>query len=161
MLFSSTAIHGLYALCYLSHQQRGTPISAAAVASAVCIPKDYASKVLKRLADAGLVDSVIGRGGGYALAKELRDIRLIEVLDALNPPEETDRLRPRSCMGAPSKMCVAHRGLLWVNARVRRALGNETLAALVGPACGNEGAPVSTHISCIEESENHNVIAIS
>lgn len=157
MLFSKTAIHGVYALCYLSRQQRGAALSAADVAAAVGIPKDYTSKVLQRLADAGLVVSVIGRHGGYALAKELRDISLVEVLDGLNPPEEENRLRPRSCTGEPSKMCEAHRGLLWLNARVRRALSNETLAALVGQACSHEGIPVSTYPHCVSEKENHDV----
>ncbi len=149
MLFSGTAIHGVYALCYLSRRQRGTAASAAEVATAVCIPKDYASKVLRRLVDAGLVDSVIGRGGGYALAKELGDISLLAVLDALNPPQNEDRLRPRSCQGEPSRMCAAHRELLRLNARVRRAMSNETLAALGRPAGSRQDDQVSTYISCV------------
>ncbi len=160
MLFSGTAIHGVYALCYLNRQPRGTVVSANAVATAVGIPKDYASKVLKRLVSAGLVDSVIGRCGGYALAQELRKISLVEVLDALNPPEEEDRLRPQSCKGEPSRMCTAHRGLLRLNGRVRRALSNETLAALAGPVCSHEYSPVSTYPYCISEEENHNVVAV-
>ena len=161
MLFSSTVIHGIYALCYLGRQQRGKAVSAAADASAVCIPTDYASKVLKHLVRAGLVDSVIGRCGGYALAKGLRDIFLVEILDALNPPEDEARLRPRSCKGEPSNMCAAHRGLLRLSARVRRSLSNETLAELVGPVCSHECIPISTHISCVFEEENHNVVAVS
>ncbi len=161
MLFSATAIHGIYALCYLNRQQRGTAVSADEVATAVRIPKDYASKVLRRLVDAGLVDSVIGRGGGYALAKELGDISLVVVLDALNPPQNEDRLRPRCCHGEPSRVCGAHRGLLRLNARVRRAISKETLTALVGPVGSHQDAPVSTYISCVSEKENHNVVAVS
>lgn len=161
MLFSSTAIHGVDAMCFLSRQRRGTVVSAPAVATEVRISKDYASKVLRRLVGAGLLVSVIGRCGGYALAKKPRDISLVEVLDALNPPEEEDHLRPRASKVEPLSMRMAHSGLLRLNARLRRALGDETLAALVGPVCSHERSPVSTYISCVSNEENHNVVAVS
>lgn len=161
MLFSSSAIHGIYALCFLSRRQRGTVVAASELGAAVGIPKDYASKVLRRLVDAGLVDSIIGRNGGYSLAKELKDIGLVEVFDALNPPAKEDRLRPASCKGEPSRMCAAHRGLQLLNARVRRAISNETLAELVGSVCTHEYTPVSTFPYCKPEKENRNVVAVS
>lgn len=46
--------------------------------------------------------------------------------------------------GEPSRMCAAQRGLVRLDARVRRALGHETLAELVGPVCSQERTPVST-----------------
>lgn len=136
MMFSRTAIHGIYSLCYLNRSKGDGAVSSASVSAALGAPVQQTCKVLQSLCGAGLVRSVRGRGGGYVIAKRLDKIRLIDVLDALNPPENEETLRPRSCRGARSaRMCSAHRGLLKLNDRVREALGAQTLGALVGSVC--------------------------
>ncbi len=160
-LFSGTSIHGIYALCYLSRQPVGSVCSSAVIADALGVRQDVALKLLQRLSGAGLITSVCGRRGGYMLPRSLEDISLIEVLDALNPKEDEDRLRPRSCTGEPSQMCGAHRGLLRLNARVRSALGKETLAILVGSLCIYEDAPAGSHFICKSEKENQHAVTVS
>ncbi len=140
MLFSRTAVHGIYALCFLKRQENGTPLSAPVVAASLGIPRDQASKVLQSLNNAGLVDSIRGRFGGYVVTKSLNEIPVVEVLDALNPPEEDEHLRPRTCNRNPKRMCNAHRGLQRLNERVRDALLGETLAELDGTVCHNVDA---------------------
>ncbi|HEX7368683.1 MAG TPA: SUF system Fe-S cluster assembly regulator [Rhodanobacteraceae bacterium] len=44
------------------------------------------SKLLKRLAQAGLVDSFRGVAGGYRLARSAKDISLAEIVEALDGP---------------------------------------------------------------------------
>ncbi|HEX5489275.1 MAG TPA: SUF system Fe-S cluster assembly regulator [Rhodanobacteraceae bacterium] len=44
------------------------------------------SKLLKRLARAGLVESFRGATGGYRLARSARDISLAEIVEALDGP---------------------------------------------------------------------------
>lgn len=58
MIFSRTAVHGIYAICYLSRQRVGDVIPSAQVAAAIGITQTHAAKVLKRLATAGVVSSV-------------------------------------------------------------------------------------------------------
>ncbi len=135
MLFSRTAVHGIYTLCYLNREGSGTSLSSPAVAAALGIPRDQASKVLQGLNNAGLVKSIRGRRGGYVLTKALEEIPVADVLEALNPPEDDEHLRPKSCTHDATRMCGAHRGLLRLNDCVRRALANETLAGLEGSVC--------------------------
>lgn len=137
MLFSRTAVHGIYALCYLNRAKSGTSLSAPRVALALNIPRDQASKVLQSLNNAGLVQSIRGRRGGYTLMKSLDEISVIEVLDALNPPENDERLRPKTCKRDPTRMCSAHKGLRRLNDRVRKALIGERLAGLAGTVCSD------------------------
>lgn len=44
------------------------------------------SKLLKRLAQAGLVESFRGAAGGYRLARSAQDISLAEIVEALDGP---------------------------------------------------------------------------
>lgn len=137
MLFSRAAVHGIYTLCYLNRAASGTSPSSPMVAASVGIPREQASKVLQRLSRAGLVRSIRGRRGGYVLVKKLEDISVVDVLDALNPPENDERLRPKTCKRDSTTMCQAHHGFQQLNDRIRRVLGNETLAGLVGSVCSD------------------------
>lgn len=144
MIFSRTAVHGIYSLCYLSRQRPGAVLTAAAVGAAVGITKEHASKVLKWLAAAGIVSSVRGRQGGYALSRQLDEISLIEVLDALNPAQDRSRLQAESCTGTRARLCSAHRGLLRLEDRVWKTLAGETLGGLAGSVCAIVDASMNT-----------------
>lgn len=137
MMFSRTAVHGIYALCYLNQQNDSIPVPSLSVAGALGIPQDQASKVLQSLNNAGLVDSTRGRSGGYVIARELKQIYLTEVLDALNPPDNEEHLRPQSCSHCqnPKKMCDAHMGLQNLNDKIRKVLSQETLGSFSGSVC--------------------------
>ena len=47
------------------------------------VPPAYLAKHLQALAQAGIVESVAGRKGGYRLARAAYDITLIDVIDAV------------------------------------------------------------------------------
>lgn len=152
MLFSRTAVHGIYALCYLDRAKSGTPLSSHAVATALGIPRDQAAKVMQSLNTAGIVQSIRGRCGGYAMLRKLDEISVIDMLDALNPPEDDERLRPKTCKRDSSRICDAHRGMRALNERVRQALAGETLAGLAGTVCselGTSSREGRTEIACV------------
>lgn len=157
MLFSRTAVHGIYTLCYLNREKRGTSLSSPAVAAALGIPRDQASKVLQGLHNAGLVASIRGRRGGYVLMKQLEEISVVDVLDALNPPEDDERLRPKTCKRDSTRTCSAHRGLRRLNNRVRQALAGETLAELAGTVCHDLDIPSReprADLVCVTQGES-------
>ncbi|GAF82337.1 unnamed protein product, partial [marine sediment metagenome] len=90
MVLGKTLIHGVYVLCYLSRQERGTVVSSEAVAQAVGVPAEHARKILQSLGSAGLVASVRGRAGGFLLSRELEQVSVLEVLEAVSPPVAQD-----------------------------------------------------------------------
>ncbi len=140
MLFSRTAVHGIYAICFLDRQEAGTVTSASKVAAALGITQTHALKILKPLAAAGVVTSVRGRRGGYLLTKTMAEVLVVDILDALNPSVNESRLRAKSCRLGLAKLCSAHRGLLVLEERMRSSLANETLAALAGSVCTEQEA---------------------
>jgi Rrf2 family protein len=148
VIFSRTAVHGIYAICYLSRQRVDVISSSEKVAAALGITQTHAAKVLKGLATAGVVSSVRGRNGGYALTKKMEEISVVEVLDALNPSEDESRLRAESCRRDKARLCTAHRGLLRLEDRMRSALARETLEGLAGSVCTDEDALASVRLAC-------------
>lgn len=157
MLFSRTTVHGVYALCYLNRARTGKPLSSHAVAAALGIPREQAAKVLQSLNHAQLVQSTRGRRGGYVLMKPLDEISIVDVLDALNPPEDDERLRPKTCNRKSGRLCSAHRGLLELNERARQALVGETLASLAGTICHVLDTPMCeprAELVCVTQGES-------
>jgi len=61
------------------------------LAEATGIPKSFAHKILKRLADAGLIFSSTGRTGGFRLSKDPKRIALRDVVEAVQGPVSVSR----------------------------------------------------------------------
>ena len=79
------------------------------------IPGNYLSKVLQSLARAGLLDSQRGRNGGFRLARAPQDIKLFDILSAVEPMQryETCILGHKECRD--SDACPIH--FMWKKAR--------------------------------------------
>ncbi len=99
------------------------------------IAEPTVAKVLKVLAQAGLVEGVRGPRGGYRLIRPLASVPLSEVIVAIDGP-----IALTACVDGGSGMCEAEgicpvRGR-WdpVNDAIRRALSGITLGDLAPPA---------------------------
>jgi FeS assembly SUF system regulator len=90
------------------------------------------SKLLKKLQRSGLVASTRGSHGGYQLARPATDITAANILDALEGPFAiTECSGQQSACGLQTSCNVGH---AWqrVNAAIRRALTDISLAELAG-----------------------------
>ncbi len=84
MIQTDSGKYAVRAMAYIAAREDPTqPISAAEVAEAEEIPPYYLAKVLQDLARAGLLSSVRGRGGGFRMTRDPGQIRVMEVLDAV------------------------------------------------------------------------------
>ena len=149
MLFSKTMVQGVYVLCHLSRKEPGTVVPSGPIAEAMNVPPEQTAKILQALARAGVVRSVRGRRGGYALAKPPEEITIGELVDALGPEDDEARFDSRNCPLMPEQRCKAYFGLRRLHGRVREFLGTETLAPLIADACELDGdvAPSETNAS--------------
>ena len=73
---------GLHAALLLS-KGTGEPTTTAEAAKALKVSAAHLSKVFQRLAKAGIVTAVRGPKGGYLLGRPLSEIRLLDVLEAI------------------------------------------------------------------------------
>lgn len=90
-LLTQTAVYALRALSRLASLPPGESAPATTVAQSANVPLPYLSKVLRRLAQRGLLVAQRGHGGGYALARPAASISFLEVLEALGEMPDSGR----------------------------------------------------------------------
>jgi len=83
-VISRTAKHALAALAFLAGLPDGQFAGAADIAQEINAPGNYLGKLLKTLADTGLVESQKGKGGGFRLVRAAASIALIDVVDPID-----------------------------------------------------------------------------
>ncbi len=111
------------------HARRG-PVSLADISERQGISLSYLEQLFARLRRKGLVSSVRGPGGGYQLAQAMENIRIAQVIDAVD--ESVDATR---CQGLgdcqEGDLCLTH--YLWqdLSERIHAFLSGISLADLV------------------------------
>jgi Rrf2 family iron-sulfur cluster assembly transcriptional regulator len=68
------------------HLDEGGPTSVRDIAERTALPQPYLEQILLALKGAGLVRSKRGVGGGYVLARPAEQIRLSEIVSAVDGP---------------------------------------------------------------------------
>jgi FeS assembly SUF system regulator len=124
-----------YAVVVLSRlEAEGGVQTAPGLASATGLGEPTVAKVLKMLAQAGLVEGQRGARGGYKLLRKLAELPLSEVIVAIDGP-----IALTACVDGGFGLCEAEhvcpvRGR-WdpVNAAIRQALSGITVAEIATP----------------------------
>jgi Rrf2 family protein len=87
MKISTKGHYGLRALIELAHRYGdGRPTQSGDVAARQAIPESYLEQLMTTLRRAGFVRSVRGPQGGHSLARPPGEIRVNEVIEALEGP---------------------------------------------------------------------------
>ena len=84
VIFSKKCELGLQAVLFLSTQQNDQLFNASQISKSLKVPKEFVSKVLQALTDSDIVASKKGKKGGFQLAKSPSDIKLIEIVKAID-----------------------------------------------------------------------------
>jgi Rrf2 family protein len=96
-MLSMKAKYGLHAILYLgAHYGRG-PVLTSELAEQERIPKKFLEQILLDLKHRGIVQSKMGKNGGYLLSKSPAHITAGAVIRALDGP-----ITPVPCLGAHS-----------------------------------------------------------
>jgi Rrf2 family protein len=82
-LISTKGTYGLAAICELSKHNGESPMQIKEIATNAKIPQNYLEQLLGKLRRAGIVSSVRGAKGGYELAKNPKEIKVLDILIAL------------------------------------------------------------------------------
>lgn len=82
-MISKTGIHATLALAYLAQLEPGTYAGASQIADAVGAPRNYLGKLLKQLAENGLLESQKGFGGGFRLSRSADKISVYDILEPI------------------------------------------------------------------------------
>ena len=146
MNVSTKSEYGLRALIYLAaHDERGA-VPAREIAAEWNVPVKYLEQILKALKDAHLVESQVGVGGGYHLARPATLITAGEVIRVLD-----GRIAPMGCVSSSDYVPCEFEpscGLRTLWARTRAAmlgvLDQTTIADLSRPPIRGAVVPITT-----------------
>jgi len=114
-----------------AHASKQTPRTGAAIAQAQQISEKFLSRIVVTLRKKGMLRSVRGNVGGFQLAMSPDDIRLLDVVEAVQGPLAIlDCLAPGvSCPRQTT--CLARRVWADVNASFASTLAKVTLASIL------------------------------
>ena len=108
-MISTTSQYALRALIHIASLPPGSTVLSQDLAEATLVPRNYLSKVLLALRNAGFLRSTRGAGGGYRLNKPADHIYLIDVVELFegSKAKPTCLLSNRPC--SDETPCSAHR----------------------------------------------------
>ena len=85
-VFSEKVNYGLLAIFELAKNENKGFIQISEIAKTQDIPQNYLEQLLVYLKRAGIVESMRGAQGGYKLKKSAREIKIIDLIEALESP---------------------------------------------------------------------------
>ena len=110
MKLSTKGRYSVMAIVDLAGHSRGRPISLAEVAERQEISLSYLEQLFAKLRRAGLVKSVRGPGGGYLLGRDPGEMRISDIILAVDEPIRATRCmpgQPFGCRGNRTR-CQTH-----------------------------------------------------
>ena len=127
------------------HHEPGVPTSVRDIADRTGLPQPYLEQILLALKGAGLVRSKRGVGGGYVLARDPAEIRLSEIVSAVDGPIVAGDFGEPHQDGACDHegQCVLLAIWAHVGARMRHLLDSWTLHDIAEMANGSTAWPTA------------------
>jgi Rrf2 family iron-sulfur cluster assembly transcriptional regulator len=111
MRLSTKGRYAVMAMADLAaHEAGARPVSLADIAERQEISLSYLEQLFAKLRRGGLVNSVRGPGGGYRLSRPAGEIRVADIIVAVDEPISATRCRagsPKGCTGSGQR-CVTH-----------------------------------------------------
>ena len=102
-MFSKRARYALHGIGFLAYHHSRAPVRFADIlryledySGGLSLSEGYISKVFQELSRTGIVMTVAGRKGGYALAKPPAEVRILDVVAAMDGYSPD---RPATCAG--------------------------------------------------------------
>ncbi len=132
MNINQASDYGFRAVLYLA--QSGTEVvEAQTIAQNEVMPIRYLLKIMPYLIKAGIVRSQRGIGGGYALARNPRDITLLDVIEAIEGPIRLNRclLDEGYCSKQGPPDCRIHQALAGIQQKLNDELSSHNFADLL------------------------------
>jgi len=125
--------YGFRAILYLAGKSRGEVVEAQSIASSEVIPMRYLLKIMPSLIKVGIVRSQRGVGGGYILAKEPRDITLLDIIEAIEGPIRLNRclIDEAYCTKHGPPECKVHQTLADIQQRLETDFSSYCIADLL------------------------------
>lgn len=108
MKLSTRGRYAVMAMADLAMSAEEGPVTLSAIAARQSISLSYLEQLFAKLRRAGIVRSVRGPGGGYALALTPAETRIADIMTAVEEPLKVTRCgAAKGCM-ADGRRCITH-----------------------------------------------------
>jgi Rrf2 family protein len=146
MPLSSTTQYALRAVLYVAEHGVNDPVPVDAIAADLRVPRNYLSKTLHALAQAGVLRSGRGPHGGFRPARSARDITLGDVAAPFEVVDERKCILGRSTCGWKNP-CSAHPRWESISKAQQEFFRHTTVADLLGEIAGTPAMAPSHDIA--------------
>jgi Rrf2 family protein len=115
---------------YLAGHYRQGAISLSLISRRLLIPNSFARKIVHKLRQSDLIDSVQGKYGGILLTKDPTQISVLDVLKAMDYNSSVNECLVNPAICPLVKMCKIHLFFAGVEAQVINAFRQKKLSEL-------------------------------
>ncbi|WP_179008884.1 RrF2 family transcriptional regulator [Winogradskyella forsetii] len=134
-MLSKKTKYGIKALVYLARQEERTPVQISSISKSENISQKFLESILLTLRKNGLLGSKKGKGGGYYLLKDPKDIPMTTVMRLLEGPIAMVPCVSlnfyEKCDDCPDETaCAVHKLMIEVRDNTLEIFRNTTLADL-------------------------------
>ncbi len=130
VIFSKKCELAIQAVLLLSIKKSKLIFNSKEISDELKVPKEFVSKMLQILTDSGIVGSKKGKSGGFYLAKRPSQIRLIDIVEAIDGTDVFNKC----VLGFPGcsddQPCPVHDKWGKLRTEAYRMLSEETLEQL-------------------------------
>ncbi len=122
--------YGIRGVLFLANQATEKLTLVSDISRAQRIPEKFLAKIFQRLSKAGLLRSIRGVNGGFALGRPADKITMREVIEALDGPIALNRCLRQKGECGEEKVCPVHRALEEAQKRFLEVLERTTMQDL-------------------------------
>jgi len=134
-MLSKKTKYGLKAITFIARQEDKNPVQIATISKSENISHKFLESILLTLRKSGFLGSKKGKGGGYYLLKEPKDILMTDIIRVLEGPIAmvpcVSLNYYEKCDDCPDEdACSVHKLMIQVRDNTLNVLKNNTLADL-------------------------------
>ena len=108
MMYSMTCAYAIRAMCRLTVIRPDGYVRVQEICEGSDLPAYFVAKIFRDLVRAGLLTSAKGRGGGYALSRRPHEIRLYDIVEAVDGVQQFTRCVVGLAKCDDSQPCPQH-----------------------------------------------------
>ena len=131
MIYSKSAEYAIRATIHLAQLSDGHCVMAKDIARIEEIPPPYLAKILQELARQGLLHSIKGPSGGFRLKKKAGEIRLVDVVGAIDGSDHFGKCVLGFPKCSDKTACPVHDSWMALHSRIMDYLERNTIGSLV------------------------------
>src|ERR1700738_4737386 len=130
MIYSRSAEYAIRAFVHLAQVPEAKYAMVKNIAEQEDIPAHFLAKILQQLARKGLLRSSKGPTGGFSLRVSLYDIRLLDIVEALDVLGEYEKCASGLAECSDEMPCALHDSWKALHSRIMDYFGRNTIADL-------------------------------